>query len=168
MDNIIEITDILTRLSNSTIINDITILNDKYKKLEEKYAEVIKENKTLEEKLKFCNDQYSDLNKVSYVRSLSIELQSKNNLIKQLEAQINKQKTAKIPEIDKVKSKEEEFKTYEFNIDDYEELDCYELIKYKNIYYLKESTTNNVYNILNNKPYLHVGTINSKGKVVLV
>jgi hypothetical protein len=179
MDNIIEITDLLTKLSNSNLIIDITSLNDKYKILEEKYSELLNVNKTLEDKLKICNDQYSDLNKVSYVRSLSVELQSKNNLIKQLESQLEKYKTKnndnnhnkeEMNTNDSKKdkySKEEEFKTYEFNIDNYEEIDNYELIKYKNKYYLKDNN-NNVYSILNNNPYLLVGTINNKGKVILV
>jgi hypothetical protein len=165
MDNIQEITDILTKLYNNNILDGITDLNRKYIELDVKYNDLIHENKILQDKLKICNDQYSDLNKVSYVRSLSIELQNKNNIIKQLEAQIEKYKTNKPIEI--VKSKEEEFKTYQFNEDEYEEIDEYELFKYKKVYYLKEISNNNVYNILNNKPYTHVGSI-INGKVILL
>lgn len=165
MDNIQEITDILTKLYNNNILDGITDLNRKYIELDVKYNDLIHENKILQDKLKICNDQYSDLNKVSYVRSLSIELQNKNNIIKQLEGQIEKYKTNKPIEI--VKSKEEEFKTYQFNEDEYEEIDEYELFKYKKVYYLKEISNNNVYNILNNKPYTHVGSI-INGKVILL
>jgi hypothetical protein len=165
MNNIEEITDILTRLYNGKVLDSITELNSKYIELESKYNELAVENKTLHDKLKICNDQYSDLNKVSYVRSLSIELQNKNNIIKQLEAQIDKYKTTKPTEI--IKSKEEEFKAYQFNEEDYEESDEYELIRYKKIYYLKELSNNNIYNILNNKPYTHVGAV-INGKVVLL
>jgi len=160
MSRIQEFTELLTNMSNM------------YENLEEKYNELTQQNKILEEKLKICNDMYSDLNKVSYVRSLSLELQNKNNIIKHLESQIEKQKINKIAEndiekdLDKTKILEEEFKNYIFNIDEYEEIDQYELIKYKSVYYLKD-TNNNIFSILNNKPYLLVGTINSKGKVVL-
>lgn len=174
MNNIQEMTDLLTKLKNSNIAEDIINLNDMYKNLAEKYSQLMEQNKILEEQLKKCNDMYSDLNKVSYVRSLSIELQNKNVLIKQLESQIEKQKINKISEndsiekeLEKARKREEEYKAYNFNINDYEDIDEFELIKYKKVYYLKNSN-NSIYSILNNKPYLLVGTININGKVVLV
>ena len=174
MNNIQDFIKIITELQKSNIINDITSLSNKYLLLEENYNKLENDNKVLQDKLKICNDQYSDLNKVSYVRSLSIELQNKNNYIKQLENQIEKNKTKQNEndsiekELAKIKILDEEYKAYNFNIDDYEESNEYELIKYKNKYYLKSLELNNVYSILHNKPYLLVGTINSKGKVVLV
>ena len=70
-------------------------------------------------------------------------------------------------ELEKARKREEEYKAYNFNINDYEDIDEFELIKYKKVYYLKNSN-NSIYSILNNKPYLLVGTININGKVVLV
>lgn len=175
MNNINEITEILNKLYNSNIIEEIITLNDKYKQTILICQELEKENKILQEKLKICNDQYSDLNKVSYVRSLSVELQNKNNYIKQLESQIDKNRSIKQPdsnsiekELEKMRARQEEYKAYKFNIDDYEESNEFDLVKYKNIYYLKDVSSNRVFSILNNKPYLLVGVINNKGKVELV
>ena len=168
MNNIQDFIKIITELQKSNIINDITSLSNKYLLLEENYNKLENDNKVLQDKLKICNDQYSDLNKVSYVRSLSIELQNKNNYIKQLEQQLEKYKINKQLDNKQLDNKEQEFKLYKFNINDFEENDEYELIKYKNNYYLKKILNNDIYNILNNKPYTLVGSINDKGKVKLI
>ena len=178
MNNIQDFIKIITELQKSNIINDITSLSNKYLLLEENYNKLENDNKVLQDKLKICNDQYSDLNKVSYVRSLSIELQNKNNYIKQLEQQLekykinkqldNKQLDNKQLDNKQLDNKEQEFKLYKFNINDFEENNEYELIKYKNNYYLKKILNNDIYNILNNKPYTLVGSINDKGKVKLI
>jgi len=54
---------------------------------------------------------------------------------------------------------------YIFDINDFEEINGYELIQYKKKYYLRDLETNELYGILNNEPYTVVGLISSHGKV---
>jgi hypothetical protein len=49
----------------------------------------------------------------------------------------------------------------------YTDIDGYELLIYKNIYYLKNEITNDIYDIIDYKPVNKVGIINEKGKIKL-
>jgi len=53
----------------------------------------------------------------------------------------------------------------EFNPNDFEDVNGYELIVYKEKYYLRDLETNELYDIVNNQPNQVVGLINSKGRV---
>jgi len=53
----------------------------------------------------------------------------------------------------------------EFNPEDFEDVNGYELIVYKSVHYLRDLETNEIYNIKANKPSQVVGLINSNGRV---
>jgi hypothetical protein len=58
-------------------------------------------------------------------------------------------------------------KLLNFNIDDYKEIDNYELILYKKNYYLKNNLLE-IYNIKKYKPYKLIGNVNSNGKIIFL
>ena len=53
----------------------------------------------------------------------------------------------------------------EFNPEEFEDINGYELIVYKSVYYLRDLETNELYNIKNYQLNQVVGLINSKGRV---
>ncbi len=61
--------------------------------------------------------------------------------------------------------KSQEPEEIEFDPDNFEDVNGYELIVYKGIYYLRDLETNELYDIKNNQPNQVIGLINSKGKV---
>jgi predicted nucleic acid-binding Zn-ribbon protein len=140
-----------------------------YNELKIKCVELETENNELKSKLQTSTDECSNLNKVSFVRSLSKEIDDKNKHIKMLESQLEKLKNIK-KEVNIVSNDEHkpEHKSIsnEFNEEEFNEIDGFELIMYKKNYYLK-NTNNEIFNIVNYKPNVIVGTINSKGKIKL-
>jgi hypothetical protein len=165
-----------TELSNIIKIIDFAKLVDYVKDLEEenKILKFTLENtqKELEQK---TND-LSNLTKVSMVQNLNKQVNEKNNYIMILESQLEKYRNVskkeevspveddtkyKVSTVEEVLPKKEE---EEFNPDDFEEINGYELILYKKIYYLRDLETNELYNIVNNNPDKVVGFINNKGK----
>jgi hypothetical protein len=56
-------------------------------------------------------------------------------------------------------------KTEEIDVNDFEDINGFELIQYKKKYYLRDLETNELYNIVNNQPGVVIGLINSKGRV---
>jgi predicted RNase H-like nuclease (RuvC/YqgF family) len=154
------ITDLLNRLKENNFINLIQELYDNHIILQNDNNKLKDENKDLESKLNKCISEYSELNKVSCIRSLSNEITQKTQYIKQLESQIERMK--KQNEI-----KIEQTVINEFNEDEYNDIEGFELVKYKNIYYLKNINTNEIFNIVNYLPNKNVGIINSKGKIKL-
>jgi hypothetical protein len=154
------IIDLLNRLKENNFINSIQELYDNYIILQNDNNKLKDENKDLESKLNKCISEYSELNKVSCIRSLSNEITQKTQYIKQLESQIERMK--KQNEI-----KIEQTVINEFNEDEYNDIEGFELVKYKNIYYLKNINTNEIFNIVNYLPNKNVGIINSKGKIKL-
>jgi hypothetical protein len=110
------------------------------------------------------------LNKVSYVKSLSNQLMERNQYIVQLEAQINKSKPSRSSQSTQPSQPtcEPTQPTCEpFDEDKYQEIDGYELLKYKNNYYLKNIKTNDLYNIKEYQANEVVGKITLKGKIKL-
>ncbi len=55
----------------------------------------------------------------------------------------------------------------QFNVDNWEDINGYELIMYKSDYYLRDLETSEIYNIVSNGPGQIVGLMNGKGKVKL-
>jgi len=150
-----DISDLLSQLKNVNFIDNLIELNNKYNNLLTTYEKLENENKELKVQIKTCMDECNNLNKVSYVKSLSSELTQKNLQIKQLETQLDKFK---------IKSIKKEFV---FNEEEFTDIDGYELLIYKNIYYLKNEITNDIYDIIDYKPLNKVGIINEKGKIKL-
>lgn len=145
--------------TNIDLLNKINTLeeklSDKTKELDDfknKYDRDMKmKNDELQEK---CNE-LNNLTKVSFVQSL-------NKQIKELENQISKLKTplTKEPIVETKKKVNSEF-----NVDDFEDINGFELTSYKKNYYLRDLETNELYNIVDNKPGKVIGLINSKGKI---
>jgi hypothetical protein len=78
-----------------------------------------------------------------------------------------KQQEESVKEPVKEKQQEESVKDqgeHCFNPDNFEDINGYELIMYKNNYYLRDLETSEIYDIKNNKPNQIVGLINSRGK----
>jgi len=145
--------------TNIDLLNKINTLeeelSDKTKELDDfknKYDRDMKiKNDELQEK---CNE-LNNLTKVSFVQSL-------NKQIKELENQITKLKTplTKEPIVETKKKVNSEF-----NVDDFEDINGFELTSYKKNYYLRDLETNELYDIVDNKPDKVIGLINSKGKI---
>jgi hypothetical protein len=150
-----QVSDLLHQIKNTHLIDNLIELDIKYTDLLKAYKILEDKNKELTEKLKNSLDECNNLNKVSYVKSLSLELTQKNSQIKQLEAQLDKFKIKPIK------------KEFVFNEEEFTDIDGYELLLYKNVYYLKNETTCDIYDINNYKPNNKVGVINDKGKIKL-
>jgi seryl-tRNA synthetase len=149
MNKIKEFTDLLKNLSTHEIIDDLK----NYTNNKDKYDILLQENNELKLKLQSCMEENTNLNKVSYVRSLSTEIANKDKYIKQLEAQIETLKKNKANVLDTNTEVE--------NI----EIDGYDIIKYKKVYYLVNDE-NKVFTIVNNKPDVIIGIL-VNGKVKL-
>ena len=67
-----------------------------------------------------------------------------------------------------IKKKQKKVSNNNFNPEDFEEVNGFELLFYKNTYYLRDLETNELYDILNNKQNNIVGLVNSKGKINFV
>lgn len=152
--------------TNTDLLNKINFLEDelsnKNKELDNfrnKYDQDIKiKNNELKEK---C-EELNNLTKVSFVQSLNKQINDKNLIIQKLENQINKLKTSQNKE--PVVEIKKEINT-EFNIDNFEDVNGFELTFYKKIYYLRDLETNELYDIVDFKPGKIIGLLNSKGKI---
>ncbi len=67
-----------------------------------------------------------------------------------------------------IKKKHKKVSNDNFNPEDFEEVNGFELLIYKKTYYLRDLETNELYDILNNKQNNVVGLVNSKGKINFV
>ena len=68
-----------------------------------------------------------------------------------------------IPE--KILKKKKEKQPKSFDIDNFEDINGYELLSYKKKYYLRDLETNELYNIIDNNPGEIIGLLTSNGKV---
>jgi len=158
------------KISNSNNFENLADTNidllNKINTLEEKLSDKTKELDDFKNKydhdMKIKNDELQEkcvelnnLTKVSFVQSL-------NKQIKELENQITKLKTplTKEPIVETKKKVNSEF-----NVDDFEDINGFELTSYKKNYYLRDLETNELYDIVDNKPGKVIGLINSKGKI---
>lgn len=150
--------------------NKVELLTNQNIKLTE---ELNKKNKELSSK----NEELSNLTKVSYIQSISKQLTEKDNQISQLENQINKlRKMVEVIEVTPIiesveepikESVEEHVEEKEFDPDNFEEIEGYELIMYKKNYYLKDLENLTIHTIINDTVGDEVGYINSSGKIKL-
>ena len=133
--------------------------NKELENFKKKYDHDIKiKNNELKEK---C-EELNNLTKVSFVQSLNKQINDKNLIIQQLENQISKLKTHQIKE-SIVETKKEVNSV--FNVENFEDINGFELTSYKKNYYLRDLETNELYDIVDNKPGKIVGLLNSKGKI---
>jgi len=143
--------------------NNHQLKNDNLK-LTELNKELSRKNNDLSAQLLKCTDENTNLNKVSYVRSLSTELTNTKKYIEQLEAQLDKYKKINT-NINTNTNTNINTNINTFNPDNYVDIDGYKLIKYKKKYYLVHNN-NQIYSILDNKPNTIVGSYNNS-KVTL-
>ena len=130
--------------------------------MSDKYASEIKQK----------NDEIINLTKVSMLQSVNKQLNEKTNYIQILEGQLEKLrikqdiKVHEEPEtsVSQEKEVEEEETKLEFDPDNLEDINGFELLVYKKNYYFRDLETNELYDIDDNKPGKIVGLINSKGK----
>ena len=155
---------------NIELINKIIFLEDE---LSNKNKELDDFKNKYDQDIKIKNEELTNLTKVSFVQSLNKQLNDKNLIIQQLENQINKLKTIQPkehiiqPKEHVIKTKEHVIKTKsnDFNPDCFEDINGFELTIYKKNYYLRDLETNELYNIVDNKPGQIIGLLNSKGKI---
>lgn len=120
--------------------------------------------------LKQKNDEIVNLTKVSMLQSVNKQLNEKTNYIQILEGQLEKLRTKQDikvheePETSVSQEKEEVEEEEEFDPDNLEDINGFELLVYKKNYYFRDLETNELYDIDDNKPGKIVGLINSKGK----
>lgn len=148
--------------TNIDLLNKINTLeeelSDKTKELDNFKNKYDHDMKIKNDELKEKCDELNNLTKVSFVQSLNKQINDKNLIIQQLENQISKLKI-----VEPKKSKKEI--NVEFNVDNFEDINGFELTSYKKNYYLRDLETNELYDIVNNKPGKIIGLLNSKGKI---
>ena len=152
--------------TNNDLLNRINILEEElvnksneFDDLKKKYDYDMKiKNNELKEK---C-DELNNFTKVSFVQSLNKQINDKNLIIQQLENQISKLKTSQTKE-PVVETKKEI--NIEFNVDNFKDVNGFELTTYKKNYYLRDLETNELYDIVDYKPGKIIGLLNSKGKI---
>jgi hypothetical protein len=162
-------------------MNYITILEgqlQKYKNKDEIILEVKQNSSVKEENVKQNKEENVKQNKEENVKQNKEEnvKQNKEENVKQnKEEQNNKSKKKKEDKIeDKIEDKVEEknikekySNETEFNPDEYEDINGYELLCYKKKYYLRDLETSEIYDINDYKPNKVVGLITKGGKMKL-
>jgi hypothetical protein len=135
-------------------------LNNMVKKYNE---DIFAKDKVIIEKL----EEIANFTKISCIQKVNKQLNDKNNYIQILESQLEKFRNVNKPLSPKLVNIELQIdnKIKEFELDNFEDINGYELIQYKKKYYLRDLETNELYNISDNKPNKVVGLINSKSKV---
>ena len=123
---------------------------------------------TMEYEMKQQRDELTNMSKVSMIQSINKQLDEKISYIKILESQLDKLRPKKSEPIEAPReAPREEPREIAFDPDNFEEINGYELLVYKKIYYLRDLETDELYSIQDNKPNKVVGLINNKGKVKL-
>ena len=166
MESIKELQNILLKLS------DYNNIFEKYQELYDtminyKNENIILKDKINELELELTNQKNEDLknyNKVSVIQLMDKQISDKNNHIHILETQVkfykNKLKSIKNDESNDTKDNNDKYdndKDDKDDNDDEDDNDDYELILYKKKQYYLNNKNNKIYDILDNKPYNHVG-----------
>ena len=148
-------------------INYITILESqiqKYKNKDEIILEVKQNSSVKEESVKGDNIKQKD-------KEDNIKQKDKEDNIKQKDKEDNikskKKKEDKIENKEDKNIKEKYSNESEFNPDEYEDINGYELLCYKKKYYLRDLETSEIYDINDYKPNKVVGLITKGGKMKL-
>lgn len=161
------------------LLNEVERKDEMIHELKKKYNQDIEK---LENMIKEKSDDVTNLTKVSIVQSLNKQISEKDNMIKILESQLEKFKNKKEAEeqVQQVKELVKEIKPKKpveqqvqetitkkddiFDPEEFDEINGYELMMYKKKYYLRDLETNELYNIMNNKPNIVMGYIGTNGK----
>ena len=164
--------------------------------LEKDFYNLKNENISLKNALSIIQEEQINQNKVSYILAKDKELNDVKNQLKYYEKKYGQNKQVELPEqaesnnlilqnvekkniniekknkisislnIEKKDITSENIEDYIFVPDTFEEINDYELLKYKKKYYLRNLETNEIYNIYENKPYSVVGLM-THGKIKL-
>lgn len=178
--------------SSFSLYEEYVNLQNKVDLLMNQNIKLTKELNDKNKELQTKNEELCNLTKVSYIQSISKQLTEKDTHISQLENQINKlrkmveqvkpleefkESVDEAKPLEEVKESVEEVKpleeqvnvqgSIEFDPDNFDEIEGYELIMYKKNYYLKNINKLTVYTIIDNNIGDKVGIINSSGKVKL-
>jgi hypothetical protein len=154
--------------TNNDLLNRINILEEelsnKTNELEDFKKKYDNDMKVKNNEIKEKCEELNNLTKVSFVQSLNKQINDKNLIIQQLENQISKLKISQTKE-PIVENKNKKKINVEFNVDSFEDVNGFELTSYKKNYYLRDLETNELYDIIDNKPGKIIGLLNSKGKI---
>ena len=163
LDNCMDLANIIKNINFMEISDHIKELEHTNSLFKKEIQEKDKIINNLMKEVKEKGDDVSNLTKVSMVQNLNKQLNEKINYITILESQLDKLKNPpkKIVENDSIN---DIIKDIVFNPDEFEDINGFELMMYKNKYYLRDLETNELYTITNNKPDKIVGFINTKGK----
>ena len=187
----LQISDLTTKESNNIL------LLEKYEKENEEYKNKIntlEEDNTNFKKVSFVQSMNKQLTeKINYITILESQIQKyknkdeiilevkqnssvkeesvKEDNIKQKDKEDNikskKKKEDKIENKEDKNIKEKYSNESEFNPDEYEDINGYELLCYKKKYYLRDLETSEIYDINDYKPNKVVGLITKGGKMKL-
>lgn len=164
-----DLSNIIKVIDFNELINYVKALEEENKTLKINLENIMKD---LDQK---TND-LTNLTKVSMVQNLNKQVNEKNNYITILESQLEKYRNVPKKEEELLLVKEEIIPVtkivepvtkevvVDFDPDNFDEINGYELMLYKKNYYLRDLETSELYNIVNNKPDTVVGFINNKGK----
>jgi len=164
------------------ISNKLTVKQEEFNDLK-KVSYITSINKQLSEKInyiKILEGQLEKLKKTThYIEKIELTPEIKVEEIKVEEVKVEetvKEETVKeeivevkTKKVKKSKTKKESIveSDNQFDPDMFEDINGFELLIYKQKYYLRDLETSEIYDIVDNKQYQIVGLINSKGKIKL-
>ena len=151
-------------------INYITILESqiqKYKNKDEIILEVKQNSSVKESKEESVKESKEESVKESKEESVKESKESVKESKESVKESNNKSKKKKEDKIENKNIKEKYSNESEFNPDEYEDLNGYELLCYKKKYYLRDLETSEIYDINDYKPNKVVGLITKGGKMKL-
>ena len=187
LNNVIDDLNKKIIVANFKYDNDIELLSNKLTVQHEEFNDLKKVsyitsiNKQLSEKnnyIKILEGQLEKLKKTShYIEKIELTPEIKEEEIKEEEIKEEEIKVEEIKVEEKVKTKKvKKSKTKkesnveldnQFDPDIFEDINGFELLIYKQNYYLRDLETSEIYDIINYKQNQIVGLINSKGKIKL-
>jgi desulfoferrodoxin (superoxide reductase-like protein) len=168
--------------SNFKYDNDIELLSNKLTVKQEEFNDLKKVsyitsiNKQLSEKnnyIKILEGQLEKLKKTShYIEKIELTPEIKveeikvEEIVEEIKVEEIKVKTKKVKKSKTKKESNVELDN-QFDPDMFEDINGFELLIYKQKYYLRDLETSEIYDIVDNKQNQIVGLINSKGKIKL-
>ena len=182
LNNVIDDLNKKIIVANFKYDNDIELLSNKLTVKQEEFNDLKKVsyitsiNKQLSEKnnyIKILEGQLEKLKKTShYIEKIELTPEIKEEEIKEEEIKVEEIKVeekVKTKKVKKSKTKKESNVELDnqFDPDIFEDINGFELLIYKQNYYLRDLETSEIYDIINYKQNQIVGLINSKGKIKL-
>ena len=160
------------------ISNKLTVKQEEFNDLK-KVSYITSINKQLSEKnnyIKILEGQLEKLKKTThYIEKIELtpEIKVEEIKVEEIKVKVETDKEVKVEvktkKVKKSKTKKESIVELDnqFDPDMFEDINGFELLIYKQKYYLRDLETSEIYDIVDNKQYQIVGLINSKGKIKL-